>query len=102
MYWCDVIGFFEYCLSNKVFEVGVLWIMYFKGDVGRQFLILLNNELLVDVLLLVGEFEMDFYMVDYLLSLDMCKVNVFILCFSVVFGFVVGGIYGICLLKDLN
>ena len=102
MHWRDATGFFEYRLSNKALEAGVLRITYFKGDVGRQFSISLNNELLADVSLPVGEPETDFYSVDYPLSPAMRKANVLTLRFSAASGSVAGGIYGIRLLKDPN
>ena len=102
MHWRDATGFFEYRLSNKALEAGVLRITYFKGDVGRQFSISLNNELLADVSLPVGEPETDFYTVDYPLSPAMRKANVLTLRFSAASGSVAGGIYGIRLLKDPN
>lgn len=100
MHWRDASGYFQYRLANPELRAKTLRITYFKGDVNRQFDILLNDDVLASVTLPVGEPDTDFYTVDYPLSDEMKQSAALTLTFKASPGSVAGGIYGIRLVVE--
>jgi hypothetical protein len=100
-HWRHAVGWFSYDLRNNKREARILRVTYSGGDKGRNFDILINDQLLTDVKL-VGNKDKDFIDVDYPLSPGILndegskKLTVKFVAHP---GSIAGGVYDIRLLR---
>ncbi|WP_306521572.1 beta-L-arabinofuranosidase domain-containing protein [Rheinheimera sp.] len=100
-HWRDSREWFSYQLTDTANAATVLRLEYFSGDAGRQFLLLLNDQLLAEVTL-AAQANAGFYHIDYAIPAILLKrssTGKHQLKFVAKPGSVAGGIYGIRLLK---
>lgn len=99
-HWRDARGWFSYKMRNPDKEPVKLRVMYFGGDRGRQFNILVNNQTIANVSLKRHNGD-DFYTVDYDIPESLIAANSELTVkFEAEPGSVAGGVYEVRLIKD--
>lgn len=99
-HWRDAKNWFAYTLTNNELRGAVLRLVYFKGDVNREFDVVINDTKLASVTLPVGKQDDMFYSVDYVLPEALRNADTLRLMFKATEGSTAGGIYGIQLLAS--
>ncbi|MFC0047339.1 beta-L-arabinofuranosidase domain-containing protein [Rheinheimera tilapiae] len=100
-HWRDSRAWFSYQLTAPAEQDLILRLEYFSGDAGRQFSVLLNDQLLADVTL-QPQLKTGVYSIDYAIAKTLLQRSTngkHQLKFIAKPGSVAGGIYGIRLLK---
>ena len=99
-HWRHATGWFSYELNDKKSEARTLQLSYAKGDAGRRFDILINDQLLATVTLDAKSSD-EIYTVEYAIppSLVAAAGGKLVVKFVAANGSVAGGLYGLRLLR---
>ncbi|MDL2356396.1 MAG: glycoside hydrolase family 127 protein [Pseudomonadota bacterium] len=97
-HWRDATAWFSYELKDKQGEAKVLRLTFARGDVGRQFDILVNGELLASVAL-DGDAATAFYTRDVAIPPALATIGKLVVQLRAHAGSIAGGLYGLRLLR---